>query len=167
MKSLAGHFLVARPVLRDPNFLRSVVLLLQHGSVGAFGLVVNRKANVAGLPFPVFVGGPCKSEGLLILHGHADWVEPAEELDKRQVAPGIFIGDGSSLKRISEPPPDAVLRYRLFTGNAGWGPGQLESELATGAWSTVPASGEFMFDTPIEEIWKGLLPPQIPEPSVN
>jgi putative transcriptional regulator len=166
MKSLAGHFLVARPVLRDPNFFRSVVLLLQHGSVGAFGLVVNRKANVEGLPFPVFVGGPCKSEGLLILHGHEDWVDE-EELDKRQIAPGIFIGDGSSLKRISEPPADTVLRYRLFTGNAGWGPGQLEGELATGAWSTATASGEFLFDTPIDEIWKGLLPPQIPQPSVN
>jgi len=166
MKSLAGHFLVARPVLRDPNFLRSVVLLLQHGSAGAFGLVVNRKANVDGLPFPVFVGGPCKSEGLLILHGHENWVEE-EEVEKRQVAPGIFIGDGNSLKRISEPPPNAVLRYRLFTGNAGWGPGQLEGELAAGAWSTIPASGDFLFDTPIDEIWKGLLPPQIPEPSLN
>src|SRR6516162_5450727 len=100
MNSLAGQFLVARPVLRDPNFHRSVVLMLQHGSVGAFGLVVNRKAKVDGLPFPVFVGGPCKSEGLMILHGHEDWVDE-EELEKRQVAPGIFIGDGSSLKWIT------------------------------------------------------------------
>jgi putative transcriptional regulator len=165
MKSLAGHFLIARPVLRDPNFVRSVVLMLQHGSVGAFGLVVNRKANVSGLPFPVYVGGPCKSEGLLILHGHADWV--TEDIEKRQVAPGIFIGDADCLKRISEPPPDTVLRYRLFTGNSGWGPGQLEGEVATGAWCIVPASDDFVFDTPVEEIWKGLLPPQIPEPSVN
>ncbi len=165
MKSLAGHFLIARPVLRDPNFARSVVLMLQHGSVGAFGLVVNRKANVSGLPFPVYVGGPCKSEGLLILHGHPDWV--TEDIEKRQVAPGIFIGDAGCLKRLNEPPPDAVLRYRLFTGNSGWGPGQLEGELATGAWSVAPASGEFVFDIPIGEIWKGLLPPQIPEPSVN
>jgi putative transcriptional regulator len=167
MKSLAGHFLVARPVLRDPNFVRSVVLLLQHGSVGAFGLVVNRKAKLAGLPFPVFVGGPCKSEVLLILHGHPNWVEPAKDSSERQVAPGIFIGDAGSLKRISEPPPDGVLRYRLFTGSSGWGPGQLEAELATGAWCVTPASGEFLFDMPIEEIWKGLLPPQIPQPSAN
>src|SRR5437660_3012526 len=118
MISLAGHFLIARPVLRDPNFARSVVLLLQHGSVGAFGLVVNRKAKVAGLPFPVFVGGPCKSEGLLILHGHPDWVEAAKDSAERQVAPGIFIGDAGSLKRISEPPSDGVPRYRLFTGSS-------------------------------------------------
>src|SRR5260370_38133638 len=109
MKSLAGRFLVARPVLRDPNFLRSVVLLLQHGSVGAFGLVVNRKANVAGLPFPVFVGGAFKTGGVVIFHGHADWGEAAEGLEKRQVAPGVFIGDGSSPKRVIGPPPDRVL----------------------------------------------------------
>ena len=167
MKSLAGHFLIARPVLRDSNFARSVVLILQHGSVGAFGLVVNRKAKVSGLPFSVYVGGPCKSEGLLILHGHPEWIDSPDELDKRQVADGIFMGDGDCLRRINEPAEGDVLRYRLFTGNSGWGPGQLEGELATGAWSVVPASAEFMFDTPINEIWKGLLPPQIPEPSVN
>jgi len=167
MKSLAGQFLIARPVLRDPNFARSVVLMLQHGSVGAFGLVINRKAKVSGLPFPVYVGGPCKSEGLLILHGHPDWVDSPEELEKRQVASGIFIGDAGCLKLISEPEPDAVLRYRLITGTSGWGPGQLEDELATGAWAVAPASGEYVFDIPTEEIWKSLLPPQIPEPSVN
>jgi putative transcriptional regulator len=167
MKSLAGQFLVARPVLRDPNFHRSVVLILQHGSVGAFGLVVNRKANVKGLPFPVYVGGPCKSEGLLILHGHSEWIESEEELAKRQVAPGIFLGDAGNLQRINDSEEDGELRYRLFTGNSGWGPGQLEAELASGAWSVVPASSEFLFDMPIAEIWKGLLPPQIPEPSAN
>jgi putative transcriptional regulator len=167
MKSLAGHFLIARPVLRDPNFARSVVLMLQHGSVGAFGLVINRKAKVSGLPFPVYVGGPCKSEGLLILHGHADWIDTEEDREKRQVAPGIYIGDGGCLKLINDPPPDAALRYRLITGNSGWGPGQLENELATGAWAVTPATGEFVFDIPIDEIWKSLLPPQIPEPSVN
>jgi putative transcriptional regulator len=167
MKSLAGHFLIARPVLRDPNFARSVVLLLQHGSVGAFGLVVNRQAKVSGLPFPVFVGGPCKSEGLLILHGHPEWVDSPEEMDKRQVADGIFIGDAGCLKQLNNSSAKAVLRYRLFTGNSGWGPGQLEGELATGAWSIVPATSDFVFDTPVDEIWKGLLPPQIPEPSVN
>jgi len=98
MKSLAGHFLIARPVLRDSNFARSVVLMLQHGSVGAFGLVVNRKAKVSGLPFSVYVGGPCKSEGLLILHGHPEWIDSPDELDKRQVAVGFFMGDGDCLK---------------------------------------------------------------------
>ena len=61
--ALAGSFLVARPVLKDPSFRQTVVLLLQHGAAGAFGLVVNRQATVEGLPFPVFVGGPCEAQG--------------------------------------------------------------------------------------------------------
>src|ERR1700731_1278751 len=73
MSSLAGYFLVARPVLDDPNFHRTVVLLLQHGPEGAFGLVVNRAVGTDKLPFPVYLGGPCKLEGRLLLHGHAEW----------------------------------------------------------------------------------------------
>src|SRR2546429_7938511 len=73
MPSLAGSFLVAKPELQDSNFHQTVVLLLQHGSEGAFGLVVNRPAKTEGLPFPVFHGGPCQAPGLILLHGHAGW----------------------------------------------------------------------------------------------
>jgi putative transcriptional regulator len=167
MPSLAGHFLIARPVLRDPNFARTVVLLLQHGSVGAFGVVVNRPAKAKGVPFPVFTGGPCESPGLLMLHGHKDWLDDSEEEVKREVAPGIFLGDASCIKKINDPGPDDSFRFRMFAGNSGWGPGQLEGELAGGAWVVVPASGELLFDTPIDELWTSLLPPQFPEPSAN
>src|SRR4051812_44444903 len=78
--SLAGSFLVARPSLLDPNFARTVVFLLAHSEDGAFGLVVNRPAHAQGLPWPLFTGGPCSSPGLLMLHGHPEWVErPAED----------------------------------------------------------------------------------------
>src|SRR5438067_961646 len=102
MSSLAGSFLVARPVLKDPSFRQTVVLLLQHGAAGAFGLVVNRQATVEGLPFPVFVGGPCEAQGLLMLHGHADWVEETADEPKPEVAPGIFVGDAGSLSRATQ-----------------------------------------------------------------
>src|SRR5712664_4083721 len=72
MKSLAGTFLVARPVLEDPSFRRAVVLLLQHGPEGAFGLIVNRQVRATGLPFPVYRGGPCESPGMFMLHGHSE-----------------------------------------------------------------------------------------------
>jgi putative transcriptional regulator len=55
----------------------------------------------------------------------------------------------------------------MFSGYAGWGPGQLEGELAAGAWAIVPASGELLFDVPAEQLWFRLAPPTIPEPSVN
>jgi putative transcriptional regulator len=167
MPTLAGSFLVARPVLKDSNFRQAVVLLLQHGSQGAFGLVVNRSASVKGLPFPVFAGGPCESEGFLMLHGHPDWLETSPDPEKSEVAPGIFLGDASCLNRITEENSSESLRYRMFAGYAGWGAYQLENELTTGAWAVTPANGDLLFNTPIEDLWCRLLPPTIPEPSLN
>jgi putative transcriptional regulator len=167
MASLAGSFLVARPVLKDPSFNRTVVLILKHESQGAFGLVVNRPSSVEGLPFPVYSGGPCTSDGVILLHGHEEWAEPTGDEPKPVIAPGIFLGDGDCLSRVSDPAPGAALRFRVFVGYAGWGPDQLEGELAAGAWAVVPASGPVLFDTPVDDLWGNLLPPSIPEPSVN
>jgi putative transcriptional regulator len=170
--SLAGSFLVARPVLKDPNFARTVVLLLAHSSDGAFGLVVNRPVAepVEGLALPVFVGGPCPAPGLLLLHGHADWQQPdpdAEEETTQEVAPGIFVGDAACLERAREAPADGPPRVRVFSGYAGWSGGQLEGEIAAGAWVVVSAQGPLLFDTPAEELWDRLAPPSLPQPSMN
>jgi putative transcriptional regulator len=167
MTSLAGSFLVARPVLKDPSFRQTVVLLLQHGAAGAFGLVVNRQASVEGLPFPVFVGGPCEAQGLLMLHGHSDWVDEGDAEAKTEVAPGIFVGDADSLSRATQTGAGPAVRFRVFKGYAGWGPSQLEGELAAGAWSVVPATGDVLFNTPTDDLWSNLLPPLIPQPSLN
>jgi putative transcriptional regulator len=167
MPIYSGSFLIARPALQDPNFRKTVVLLLQHGPGGAFGLVVNRPAKVEGVPFPVYAGGPCGSQGLLMLHAHADWIEADNESEGKTVAPGIFLGDASCLKRVKEAAESDTLRYRMFAGYAGWGPGQLEDELASGAWAIVAANGTRLFDTPLEEMWTQFLPPAIPEPSLN
>src|SRR5262245_21138250 len=164
MKSLAGSFLVARPVLQDPSFRRAVVLMLQHGDEGAFGLVVNRPVAAKGLPFAVFKGGPCESPGLFMLHGHEDW---AQEGETPSVAEGIFVGDAECAQRVSNMPNEGDLRFRMFSGYAGWGPNQLENELAAGAWAVVGASGQVLFDTPIDDLWANLLPPALPEFSVN
>src|SRR2546421_1215531 len=168
--SLAGSFLVARHVLRDPNFARTVVLLLAHNEDGAFGLVVNRPSTAEGLPFPLFSGGPCPSPGLLMLHGHADWVDQSPELSGaggQELVPGVFMGDAASFVRVSKPSSDDALRFRVFRGYAGWGGGQLEGELAAGAWALVPVTAELLFDTPVEELWDRLAPPAIPQPSLN
>ncbi len=167
MASLAGSFLIARPVLQDPSFIRTVVLVLQHGADGAFGLVVNRPAPIEGLPFPVFVGGPCESSGYLMLHGHPEWVEAADDGDTDPLAPGVFMGDASCLGRINDLPAGKARRYRMFKGYAGWGPKQLERELAAGAWAVVPATGEILFETPPLELWALLAPARIPQPSMN
>jgi putative transcriptional regulator len=166
MTSLAGSFLIAKSKLHDPSFKKSVVLLLQHTSEGAFGLIVNRPAESKDLPFSVFFGGPCQAEGLLMLHGHAAWVE-VNEKQARQAAPGVYVGDAASLQRVQDADAEEALRYRVFAGYAGWGPGQLEGELTEGAWALAAANGQLLFDTPVEELWERLLPPRLPEPSLN
>ena len=169
--SYAGCFLVAKPVLQDPNFKRTVVFLLAHNDEGAFGLVVNRPAEAEGLPWPVYIGGPCPAPGLIMLHGHADWAEPededAEPDKERELAPGIFSGDAACLDRVTQVADADEYRFRVFSCYAGWGSGQLEGELAAGAWAIASANGSLLFNTPVGELWDRLAPPRIPEPSVN
>jgi putative transcriptional regulator len=164
MASLAGYFLVARPILDDPNFNRTVVLILQHGPEGAFGLVVNRPVESDNLPFPIYLGGPCKLEAMLLLHGHPDWMDGATD---GQVCPGVYLGDSACAEKVASGDLGESPRFKMFSGYSGWGPQQLEAELAEKAWAAVRASSEFLFDTPVEDLWTRVLPPTIPEPSMN
>lgn len=166
MSSLAGSFLVARPTLDDGFFGRSVVLMLQHGPDGAFGLVLNRVASAKEFPFPIHLGGPCKFNGFILIHGQEEWVEE-DEASAAQICPGVFLGDTECFKRIVDPPPGHGWCFRVFTGYAGWGPGQLEGELAQGAWAVVSAQRKHIFETKLEEMWLRLVPSSIPTPSLN
>ena len=133
--------------------------------------MVNRPVSSLALPFPVFEGGPCPSPGVVILHGHPDWVDaeaaPEGPVAGPEAAPGIFIGDASCLSRAAKPHPGKTVLCRVYRGFAGWEGGQLERELADGVWGVVPANGPLLFDTPSEELWDRLAPPAIPQPSLN
>jgi putative transcriptional regulator len=171
MSFFNGKFLVAKSKLQDPNFRQTVVLLVQHDDNGAFGLVVNRPVPVKELPCPVYAGGPCETEGLFLLHGHPEWTEPELAADNddqpaKEVAPGIFLGDSSCAEKIENLKGDDP-RVRMIAGYAGWGPGQLEGELAEGVWSLTAATGKLLFDVPAKQLWQHLKPPSIPEPSLN
>ncbi len=166
MSSLAGTFLVARPTLDDGVFGRSVVLMLKHGPDGAFGLVLNRVGGAKEFPFPVHVGGPCKFKGFILIHGQEEWVD-ADEESAAQICPGVYLGDTECFKRIVDPPPGHDWCFRVFTGYAGWGPGQLEGELSLGAWAVIPAQRKHIFETKVEEMWLRLVPSSIPTPSLN
>ena len=163
MSFFPGSFLIARQTLRDPSFASTVVLLLQHNEDGALGLVLNRPLKAEGLPFQVFSGGPCQTPGLFMLHGRPDWSDDS----RVEVAPGIFVGDQQCLERASDLPPEEVSACRVFLGYAGWGPGQLESEIAAGAWAMTQAAANVLFETPTEDLWSRLCPPAIPQPSLN
>ena len=140
MQSLQGHFLVASPHLPDPNFFRTVVLMVQHDRDGALGLVLNRptRATVADAwqrfangdvdsQQPVFWGGPVEGPPL-VLHSQ-------RELRQSEVLPGVYL---SSRKAVIERVIRRGGRFRLFFGYAGWGAGQLEAELDMGGCSIPP-----------------------------
>ena len=166
MASLTGSLLVARPTLKDGFFGQAVVLLLQHNEEGAFGLVLNRPARVKEVPLPVSIGGPCKFEGFLLLHGHRDWLEDPEQ-PEGQVIPGVYLGDASVMEKVADPLPGMTFRFRMFAGYSGWGANQLENELGEGAWAVVKAEASHVFDIPPEELWEKVVPPSLPNPSVN
>ncbi|HZZ82642.1 MAG TPA: YqgE/AlgH family protein [Gemmataceae bacterium] len=165
MTSLAGKFLVARSSLRDAFFGRSVILLLQHSEEGAFGLVLTHQAKTEELPFPIFVGGPCKMDGLLMIHGRKDWLDPEED-EPAEICPGVYLGTPEQFEKARGTSDDAT-GFRVFTGYSGWAPEQLEGELNEGAWIVLPAMGDVIFSTPSDELWEKLAPPTLPEPSMN
>jgi putative transcriptional regulator len=166
MSTLAGKFLIARSALRDAFFGRSVILMLQHGPEGAFGLVLNRPAQAKELPFPIFVGGPCKMDGLLMIHGRNDWLDPDDDT-ALEVCPGVFLGTSDQFEKATEAGETTSEKFRVFTGYAGWGPQQLEMEMQDDAWIVLPANGAVIFETPAQELWERLAPPTLPEPSMN
>jgi putative transcriptional regulator len=145
-ESLVGRLLVATPALEDPNFDRTVVLLLQHDAEdGAMGLVLNRPSGIsleeqleswgplAAPPDEVFVGGPVQPEMAIAL----GWLLPDVDVPDG-VEPVLDRLGVVDLRRAPEELPE-LLAVRVYSGYAGWGPGQLEEEIAQGAWFTLDA----------------------------
>jgi putative transcriptional regulator len=162
--SLAGQLLIAAPTIGDPRFAHTVILLVRHDQEGAFGIVINRPVgersiaalleatghddvDVAGI-VRVFAGGPVQPELGFVVHS-AEY-RRAETVDvdgrvamtaSRQVLLDIGHNEGPE--------------KRLFAlGYAGWGPGQLEGELARHNWFTTPEEPKLVFDDDREKLWE-------------
>jgi len=162
MASLAPSLLVALPDLADPNFRRTVVLLVHNDADGTVGLVLNRKTDLSAADLcetldvewqgdpdcEVSWGGPVQpNTGWVLAGGDALAGLP----ESTPFADGLhFAGSLDALRRVAEDTPEQL---RLFLGYAGWGPGQLEGELAAGAWVLAPLDGEALFEVPADEIW--------------
>lgn len=156
-----GTFLVASPLLRDPNFVRTVVLLCEHGEGGSWGLVVNRRTALTfgelldDLPFPasaegpVFWGGPVEPSRMQVLHRLR-----REIPDVLEVESNLRLGiDADTFREVVAQrllPGEALQAY---VGHAGWGPGQLDAELEGHSWIICTADDAIVFDTNPEEIW--------------
>ena len=157
-------FLIAIPQMGDPNFARSVVLLLHHGQDGALGLVINAPtamtlgafAKEHSLPChsankdrPIFRGGPVEPTRGWILHGDEAVAE------KQDVLAGLCVS--GSIGTLNGLLADGSQPLRLMLGYAGWGAGQLESEMERGSWITVEASAKHVLETPPEKCWDAVL----------
>ncbi|NUQ63930.1 MAG: YqgE/AlgH family protein [Pirellulales bacterium] len=157
MNSLKGHVLVASPYLLDPNFVRTVVLLLHHSDEGAFGVVLNRPAEdtIKDL-WQKVTNGTCDNEQLVHVGGPVSGplmalhtVKAAAEME---VLPGLyFAAQRENLEKILRQKKHPV---RVFVGHAGWGGGQLEKELKEGAWLTGPAESDYVFYDWDIDLWK-------------
>ena len=160
--SLSGRLLVAAPSLRDPNFDRTVVLVLEHADEGALGLVLNRPsetdladalphwAAVAADPSVVFVGGPVAPTAAIAL-GTAG--ARNDEVDGWRP---LFAGIGS-IDLEHDPDELAVRDVRVFAGYAGWAPGQLEGEVGAGAWYVVDALPDDTRSDRPDDLWSLVL----------
>lgn len=174
---------MATPNLEDPNFERTVVLVLEHGHEGALGVVLNRPsdldlaeplpewARAAAHPPVVFIGGPVSPSAAVCLArvggpGAARGWEPV-------------LGPVGTLD-LDGDPDEAMARIdeiRVFAGYAGWGPGQLEAEIAAGGWFLVDADASDPLSPAPENLWATVLRRQKgtlalfaaypPDPSLN
>jgi len=161
---LIGRLLVATPTLEDPNFRRTVVLVLDHSDDGALGIVVNRPLDVdvaavlpAWQPYTtnpgrLFQGGPVQLDsalGLVAVPG--DGREPD---GVRRIIGSLGLVD-------LDTPPDAlagdVAGLRIFAGYAGWSSGQLEDEIGEGAWYVVDSEPRDPFTDAPEGLWRAVL----------
>jgi putative transcriptional regulator len=158
-----GTFLVASETLVDPRFRKSVILLVQHDAEGSGGLIVNRpsrlplgeilgkEAAFAGIAGHLFYGGPVAPNALLVLarvDGPAP--QPAEQIIEEVYLTGIQ----ELAEWLDETP--ATPEYRVFTGYAGWAPGQLTAEMKRGDWQVLPADAESLFREGAADLWARL-----------
>jgi putative transcriptional regulator len=167
-RRLTGRLLVASPVMRDPNFERTVVLMLEHTDEGGVGVVLNRPSHVQAAqilpdldgrtvePGTVHVGGPVQPEAAICL---ARLVAPVSGPNWSH----LFGRVGSvNLDRPLEELGTASTGLRLFAGYSGWGSGQLESEIEAGGWMVLRRRDEDAFSDRAGGLWSEVLRRQAP-----
>ena len=163
-KPAKGKLLVASEELFDPNFVRTVVLLLDYGEAGAIGVVLNRPTSgtlkdllpdadwASQAEDPIHLGGPVALNQALMLTSTG-----REPPDQRHVLGKVHAGWNLELleRLVVEPRPQD--RVRVYVGYAGWAPGQLEAEIERGGWHVFPASEDAIFTDKEDELWRELI----------
>jgi putative transcriptional regulator len=162
---LHGKLLVAMPGMADPRFARSVIFMISHSETGAMGIIINKpigelrfrdlmtRMDIEVTPKtsnrPVLFGGPVETDRGYVLHDH-DGPSRASTL---VVTPEISLTPTvDMLRAIAEGRGPS--QWLLALGYAGWGPGQIESEIATNGWIHCDADPALVFKAPAEEKWR-------------
>lgn len=163
MIDATGRLLVAEPLLGDPNFERTVVLVVEHSAEGALGLVLNRPTDVlvaealpdwgrvASDPAVLHVGGPVEERSGWCL---------ARATDPEALDDFVPVLDDLGLVDLGADPvalTPRLLQARLYAGYSGWGPGQLDHELAAEAWFVVDAEPGDPFHADGDSLWRRIL----------
>lgn len=182
-KFLTGHFLVASRYLRDPNFARSVVLMIKHDVQGALGVVINRPSDKTIREVWEIIGNdPCDRDDVIYIGGPVPGpliaIHSLESFSEGEVMPDIYLSTHRDSLDVIVRKRDVPLR--LFSGNAGWGSGQLEGEMEAGGWLSTRATLDDVF-ADHDTIWKTvtqrigleIMAPEVdrehvpPDPSLN
>ena len=158
----AGTLLIADPFLKDPNFMRTVVLMCEHNAEGSFGFVLNKLfdytldeliTSFEGYPIPVYYGGPVNMDTVHFLHQYPDQIP-----DSQEVMQGVYWGGNfETLATLVKNNQIDFSKIRFFIGYSGWGKGQLSEELDEKSWLTVSATRKLIFHQNPDDIWKDSL----------
>lgn len=159
---VTGTLLISDPFLKDPNFLRTVVIICDHQYEGSFGFVLNKLydqkigelvPDLEGIDFPVYYGGPVQTNTLHFLHQCPELIDG-----------GILVTDnvywGGDFETVIELLKENRLKQndiRFYIGYSGWGEGQLEEELKTKSWITSQGTSKLIFHRNADMIWKDAL----------
>jgi putative transcriptional regulator len=160
--SAATILLLSMPQMADPNFARTVVLLCDYTDQGAFGLVVNRQMSEPAWtlvktepPIRVdpnlrlWIGGPVEPQRTWILMSEPQG--PDDE--QREICPGVVLSVSHELTlHLLQSPPST--KARVVIGYSGWGPGQLDREIAASGWLMMNVDPQLIFGVPAEKMWE-------------
>jgi len=158
-----GKFLVASANIGDPRFSESVILLIDYGIRGAFGLIINRPTEIKlsrvftdmeGLKQrkdTLYVGGPVGNDQMFLLV-HSD----GQPEGSSRIFKNVYISGSKTLLKHIVDKPDMERKFRVYIGYAGWSAQQLDQEVARGDWYILSADAGIIFDKEASEIWPQL-----------